>query len=121
VIRDREECSYFVIPSASACRAVVLRLRTKAEGTSPKARTIIEIAGRLWDESDAVDPKQEQFASSALDKHDTIIRRNLGMSDNQPAVSSLNVDVLTQGRRLIAIEQSLTRHHHKANLEAPEL
>ena len=53
---------------------------------------------RLWDEREAVDPKQEQFASSALDKHDTIVRRNLGMSDKQPPSASLNLKVLTQGR-----------------------
>ena len=50
---------------------------------------------RLWDEREAVDPKQEQFASSALDKHDTIVRRNLGMSDKQPPLASLNLKVLT--------------------------
>jgi hypothetical protein len=61
---------------------------------------------RLWDEKEAVDLRQEQFASSALDKHDTIVRRNLGMSDNQPAVSSLNLNVLTgRGRTLVAIDQ----------------
>lgn len=61
---------------------------------------------RLWDENEAVDPKQEQFASAALDKHDTIVRRNLGLSENQPAMSSLDLNVLAgRGRTLIAIEQ----------------
>jgi hypothetical protein len=61
---------------------------------------------RLWDEREAVDPKQEQFASAALDKHDLIVRRNLGMSDNQPEASSLNLNILAgRGRTLIAIDQ----------------
>jgi DNA-binding transcriptional regulator YhcF (GntR family) len=50
---------------------------------------------RLWDETEAVDPKQEQFAASTLDRHDTIVRRNLGMSDNEAASSTLNLAVLT--------------------------
>ena len=59
---------------------------------------------RLWDEREAVDPKQEQFASAALDKHDTIVRLNLGMSDNQPAASNLNLNVSAgRGRILIGI------------------
>jgi hypothetical protein len=62
---------------------------------------------KLWDAEEAIDPKQEQSASSALDKHDTMIRRNLGMSDNQPAASSLDLNVLAGrvGRTLIAIDQ----------------
>jgi hypothetical protein len=66
-----------------------------------------ERIGRLWDENDAVDPKHEQAASSALDKHDAIVRRNLGLSDNQPAASSLNLNVLAGrvGRTVIAIDQ----------------
>jgi hypothetical protein len=52
-----------------------------------------EPMGRLWDQEESVDAKQEHFASSALDKHDSIVRRNLGMSDNQPASSSLNLNV----------------------------
>src|SRR6516164_4283928 len=68
-----------------------------------------ERIGRLWDEREAVDPKREQFASSALDKHDTMIRRNLGMSDNQPPACNLNLNVLTgRGRILIGIDQQPT-------------
>jgi len=59
----------------------------------------------LWDQREAVDPKQEQFASAALDKHDTIVRRNLGMSDNQPASSNLTLSVLEGGHAIVAIKQ----------------
>jgi hypothetical protein len=65
---------------------------------------------QLWDQGEAVDSKQEQAASSALDKHDTVVRRNLGMSDNQPADNSLNFNVLAgRGRTLVAIEQQLNQ------------
>ena len=59
----------------------------------------------LWDEKE-VNPKQEQFASAALDKRDTIVRRNLGMSEKQTGSGSLDLNLLTgRGRTLIAIEQ----------------
>ena len=71
---------------------------------------------RLWDEREAVDPKQEQFASSALDKHDTIVRRNLGMQDNkQSGTDSLNIKALTTGRTLIKIESNQTERKTEAN------
>ena len=75
---------------------------------------------RLWDEREAVDPKQEQFASSALDKHDTIVRLNLGMSDNQPAASNLNLNVSAgRGRILIGIESNrLSRRQQNIRLKA---
>jgi hypothetical protein len=62
---------------------------------------------RMWDANHAVDPKQEQFASSALDKHDAIIRRNLGMNETGVGSGTLNLNVLAGrvGRTRIAIEQ----------------
>src|SRR5260370_5688404 len=38
---------------------------------------------KLWDVSEAADPKQESFAAATLDRHDEIVRRNLGMNDDQ--------------------------------------
>jgi hypothetical protein len=40
-----------------------------------------ERIGRLWDAEKPVDPKRENFAASSLDKHDEIIRRSLGMNE----------------------------------------
>jgi len=42
-----------------------------------------ERIGKLWDGEEPVDPKCESLAASSLDKHDEIIRRNLGMSDEE--------------------------------------
>jgi hypothetical protein len=63
---------------------------------------------KLWDESEAVDVKEEQVASSALDKHDTVIRRNLGMSDRQDSAGSIDVNVLGSRRVLVAIDTDST-------------
>src|SRR5262249_10009056 len=41
----------------------------------------VERIGKLWDGEEPVDPKSENLAASSLDKHDEIIRRNLGMND----------------------------------------
>jgi hypothetical protein len=60
---------------------------------------------RLWDEKEALDPRQEQLASSALDKHDTIVRRNLGLSDNEGRSGSLNLNLLGRPRAIIVVEQ----------------
>src|SRR5262249_33714294 len=42
-----------------------------------------ERIGKLWDGEEPVDPKAESLAASSLDKHDEIIRRNLGMNDEE--------------------------------------
>jgi len=36
---------------------------------------------RLWDEQEAADCKAESLTAATLDKHDAIIRRNLGMNE----------------------------------------
>jgi hypothetical protein len=42
-----------------------------------------------------------------IEKYDRVARRNYGLSDNQPAPSSLSVNVLAHGgRTTIAIEQT---------------
>jgi hypothetical protein len=43
-----------------------------------------------------LDPKQESFAAATLDRHDGIVRRNLGMNDSEPPISPLNLSVLSQ-------------------------
>jgi hypothetical protein len=42
-----------------------------------------ERIGKLWDAEEPVDPKYESLAASSLDKHDEIIRRNLGMDNDE--------------------------------------
>jgi hypothetical protein len=58
---------------------------------------------RMWDESASLEVKNESLAAATLEKHDTIVRRNLGMSDNQPASSSLNLNVLAGRVRRVVI------------------
>ena len=79
--------------------------REKAE----HIRRIVAIAKRgfrriekLWDETEAADSKAESLAAATLDKHDAIIRRNLGMSETSAGSCSLNLHVLTGGRAMIS-------------------
>jgi len=48
-----------------------------------------ERIGKLWDGEGPVDPKYESLAASSLDKHDEIIRRNLGMNDEEQRGSGI--------------------------------
>jgi hypothetical protein len=41
-----------------------------------------------------------------LDKHDAMIRRNLGMSENQAPRGTLDLDILAAPRVLIAIDNA---------------
>ena len=53
-----------------------------------------------------VDPEWVQVAFAALQKHDTIVSRNLRMSGKHPGASSLNLNILSgRGKTLIAITQ----------------
>ena len=60
---------------------------------------------RLWDEQEAADCKAESLAAATLDKHDAIIRRNLGMNETQGGSGTLNLDVLVAGGRTIVSAQ----------------
>ena len=51
--------------------------------------------------------RAESLAAATLDKHDAIIRRNLGMNETPGGSCSLNVAVLTGGRRIISPQQSI--------------
>jgi hypothetical protein len=62
---------------------------------------------RLWDEKEPVDPKQESFAAATLNRHDDIVRRNLGMNDEERPMSSLNLNVLCGGRAIVQIAPAL--------------
>jgi DNA-binding transcriptional regulator YhcF (GntR family) len=62
---------------------------------------------RLWDEKEPVDPKQESFAAATLDRHDDIVRRNLGMNDEERPMSPLNLNVLCGGRAIVQVKASL--------------
>jgi len=61
---------------------------------------------KLWDETEVADSKAESLAAATVDKHDAIIRRNLGMNETSAGSCSLNVHVLTGGRRIITPQQS---------------
>src|SRR6266576_6849289 len=54
----------------------------------------------LFESKEPAAPKDEQFSAAAIEKHDSIIRRNLGMSE-QNAAGSLNVNVLVAGGRSV--------------------
>ena len=62
---------------------------------------------KLWDETEVADSKAESLAAATLDKHDAIIRRNLGMNETSATLCSLNLDVLTGGRTIITPQQSI--------------
>ena len=62
---------------------------------------------RLWDEQEAADCKSESLTAATLDKHDAIIRRNLGMNESPGVSCSLNVAVLTGGRTIIEAQQTI--------------
>jgi hypothetical protein len=56
---------------------------------------------RIWDENALLEVKDESLAATALEKHDAIIRRNLGMNENQGDSGTLNLHVLAGGGRSI--------------------
>jgi len=63
---------------------------------------------KVWDENEPCSPKEESLAAATLDKHDAIIRRNLGMSEASAGSCSLNLHVLTPGgRTIISPQQSI--------------
>jgi hypothetical protein len=63
---------------------------------------------KVWDENEPCSPKEESLAAATLDKHDAIIRRNLGMNETSTGSCSLNVAVLLPGgRAIISRDQSI--------------
>jgi DNA-binding transcriptional regulator YhcF (GntR family) len=72
-----------------------------------------ERIGILWDEKEAVDLKQESFAAATLDRHDGIVRRNLGMSDNERPMSPLNLSVLSQNTVISIDGKAVTEAEEK--------
>ena len=84
--------------------------REKAEHVKRAVRMAkrgFERIERLWDEQEAADCKTESLTAATLDKHDAIIRRNLGMNDEERPMSSLNLSVLSGGRALVQIAPKL--------------
>jgi DNA-binding transcriptional regulator YhcF (GntR family) len=72
--------------------------REKAE----HVRRIVAIAKRgfqriekIWDENAVPEARTESLVAATLDKHDAIIRRNLGMNDAPPSQGCLNLNILT--------------------------
>ena len=66
---------------------------------------------RMWNENPLVEVKDESLAAATLEKHDTIIRRNLGMNETGDGSGTLSLNVLSGrgGRTRIAIEQEPNR------------
>jgi hypothetical protein len=60
---------------------------------------------KLWDENAVPEARAESLAAATLDKHDAIIRRNLGMNETQGGSGTLNVGVLVAGGRTIVSAQ----------------
>ena len=60
---------------------------------------------KLWDEREAVDCKAENLTAATLDRHDTIIRRNLGMNESPDKSSAVNLAVLAGGRAVVQVKQ----------------
>jgi len=60
---------------------------------------------RLWDENAVPEAREESLAAATLDKHDAIIRRNLGMNETQGGSGTLNLDVLVAGGRTVVSAQ----------------
>jgi uncharacterized protein YPO0396 len=50
---------------------------------------------RLWDENAVPEARTESLAAATLDKHDQIIRRNLGLNDAAPSAGALSLNILT--------------------------
>lgn len=67
-------------------------------GLSQKALKRLDL---LFETKPPAAPKDEQFSAAAIEKHDSIIRRNLGMSE-QNAQGSLNLNVLIAGGRSVS-------------------
>jgi hypothetical protein len=62
---------------------------------------------RMWDENALLEVRDESLAAVTLEKHDAIIRRNLGINEagDGSGVLSLNVLAGRAGRTRVAIEQ----------------
>jgi hypothetical protein len=59
---------------------------------------------RMWDEN-SPEVRSENLAAATVDKHDAIIRRNLGMGENQRGSGAVNLAVLCGGRAVVQVNQ----------------
>jgi hypothetical protein len=57
----------------------------------------VERIEKLWDGNEPDNPKFESFAAAALDRHDNIIRRNLGMNDADAPDANVAVNIAILG------------------------
>jgi hypothetical protein len=82
--------------------------REKAEHVRRMVRIVkrgFQRIEELW-ENEIPEARAESLVASALDKHDAIIRRNLGMNETQAGSGSLDLHVLVGGgRRVIATNE----------------
>ncbi len=107
---------------AKAAEAAELAAKEVMEGLRPwieqqkaeHTRRAVNMAKRgfqriekLWDENAVPEAREESLAAATLDKHDAIIRRNLGMDEAPSGSCSLNLHVLTGGRTIISPQQSI--------------
>ena len=72
------------------------------------AKRGLERIGKLWDAEQPIDPKRENLAASSLDKHDEIVRRNLGPASSAVTKThSLNNGHVIEGRFMPSEKSSL--------------
>ena len=91
--------------------------REKAEHVQRVVRIVkrgFQRIEKTWDENPVPEARAESLVASALDKHDAIIRRNLGMNETQGGSGSLNLDVLVGGGRVIV---SAPQHQRDVSLQ----
>lgn len=74
-------------------------------GLSSKALKRLD---KIFESKEPDTPKDEQFSAAAIEKHDTIIRRNLGMGEGN-AAGSLNVNVLIAGGRSVSEKSAVAK------------
>jgi hypothetical protein len=95
-----------------AAKQVVAELQPWIEREKAEhVRRVVKIVKRgfqriekLW-ENEIPEARTESLVASALEKHDQIIRRNLGMNETQVGSGTLNLNVLVGGgRRVIAAQ-----------------
>jgi hypothetical protein len=57
------------------------------------AKRGVERMEKLWDGNEPDDARFESFAAAALDRHDNIVRRNLGMNDADTPHANVAVNI----------------------------
>ena len=67
-----------------------------------------ERIGKLWDAEELFDPKRENLAASSMDKHDEIMRRNLGTNDDEQRGSGAGLPLSIFSKQAVIAVQAKT-------------